>query len=458
MQCASAPVMAPSTATRSGIGRLGFAAIGLVVLSLFATRLHTAGGFWGFCLMAAGIAAAGAWAATTDHGIGERQALWIILGSAVLMRLALLVADPYLSSDLYRYIWDGRVQAHGINPYRYVPAAAELAALRDTAIYPNINRADYAPTIYPPAAQMLFFLTTRISESVLAMKLSMLAFEALGVACLLGILRRLELPAQRIAAAVWHPLALWEIAGNAHVDAAMTGCMLLGVWLFLTRRPIPAALVATVATLIKPIAVLALPVFWKPWNLRMPGAVMAVAALLYLPYLTVGAKVFGFATGYVAEEGYTKGGGFWYPDLVQAVTGPIPWLSGAYLAAAALGLCALMLRIAFRHDRSDQATVEALGLLGTVFLVLLTPHYPWYYLAAVPFLALYPKSLTLWVITVGGLQMHDVIPNDVAPDYGHRQLVFHSTVLLAIVRDLHSRVFYSLTRAPRTGIPGVDMR
>ncbi len=424
--------------------RLGLVAAGLILLSMFATQVHSAAGFWGFCSISVLTAVLAAWASTADHGVDTQRALWIILGSAALMRVPFLFADPYLSSDLYRYIWDGRVQGHGINPFRFVPAASELAALRDATIYPNINRADYAPTIYPPAGQMLFFLTTRVSESVLAMKLSMVAFEALGLACLLDILRRLDLPPQRIAAAAWHPLALWEIAGNAHIDAAMTGCMLLGVWVFVTKRSIPGAVVVAIATLIKPIAIVALPVFWKPWDLRMPAAVLAAGALLYLPYLSVGAKVFGFATGYVAEEGYKAGGGFWYPDLLQAVTGPIPGLGRVYLVAAVLGFGALALRFAFRTDRSDRATIEALALLVTVFLVLLTPHYPWYYLAAVPFLAFYPHSATLWVITVGGLQMHDVIPNDVVPDYGHRQFIFHSTTLFAILWDWHSRAIRSL--------------
>ena len=59
---------------------------------------------------------------------------------------------------MYRYVWDGRVQLAGINPYRYVPAADQLAFLRDAAVYPNINRAEYAHTVYPPVAQAIFAL------------------------------------------------------------------------------------------------------------------------------------------------------------------------------------------------------------------------------------------------------------------------------------------------------------
>src|SRR5256885_2445006 len=46
-----------------------------------------------------------------------RIGLIIVLGIALAMRLLLVGEEPFLSTDLYRYIWDGRVQAAGINPY-----------------------------------------------------------------------------------------------------------------------------------------------------------------------------------------------------------------------------------------------------------------------------------------------------------------------------------------------------
>ena len=77
------------------------------------------------------------------------NAIWIVLAVAVAMRAIALAAPNVLSTDIYRYVWDGRVQLAGINPYRYIPAAPELAFLRDNVVYPYINRADYARTIYP---------------------------------------------------------------------------------------------------------------------------------------------------------------------------------------------------------------------------------------------------------------------------------------------------------------------
>src|SRR5687767_5276317 len=127
-----------------------------------------------------------------------RSLFLIVILFAVLFRLSILFSPPYLSDDIYRYVWDGRVQAAGINPYRYLPSAPELVQLRDDKIYPKINRRDYAPTIYPPLAEGLFFLTTRISESVVWMKLTMLVFEVVAGWAIVQLLISFGLPRQRL--------------------------------------------------------------------------------------------------------------------------------------------------------------------------------------------------------------------------------------------------------------------
>ena len=207
-------------------------------------------------------------------------------------------------TDIYRYIWDGRVQAAGINPYRYVPSAPEVAQLRDAAIYPNINRAGYAVTIYPPTAQAIFLAVTRLAESVLAMKLGLIAFEAAIVAALLATLDRQGISVTRVAAYAWHPLPIWEIAGSGHVDVAMCALLMLGLLLFLQGRTLLAGVAVTLGALVKPTALLALPVFWRPWNWRLPLLVVLTAVVAYLPYLSVGRGVFGYLWGYIDEEGW----------------------------------------------------------------------------------------------------------------------------------------------------------
>jgi hypothetical protein len=126
------------------------------------------------------------------------------------MRIALVPLDPpYLSTDIYRYIWDARVQASGVSPYDYVPADPNLRHLRDADIYQKINRKDYAHTIYPPAAQIAFFAISRFGESVLAMKAGIAVCDLTTIGILL-ILLRLNQPLERVILYAWHPLVVWE--------------------------------------------------------------------------------------------------------------------------------------------------------------------------------------------------------------------------------------------------------
>src|ERR1044071_264245 len=77
--------------------------------------------------------AAGAWCVL---GASSRRAVPLILLGGIAIQLAALSAPPRTSDDLYRYIWDGRVQVQGIDPYRYAPAAPQLAGLRDPFLWP----------------------------------------------------------------------------------------------------------------------------------------------------------------------------------------------------------------------------------------------------------------------------------------------------------------------------------
>ena len=176
----------------------------------------------------AGMLYLGAVAIVLTHSL-PRWTLWIILACAVLMRCVLLATPPSLSTDIYRYVWDGRVQAAGINPYRYVPAAPELASLRDEAIYPHINRATAATTIYPPIAEAVFFLVNLTGAGLAGMKVAMTAFEGLAIAVLIYLLPRAGLPRERVVIYAWNPVAVWEIAGNGHVDAVAIGFMALAL-------------------------------------------------------------------------------------------------------------------------------------------------------------------------------------------------------------------------------------
>jgi alpha-1,6-mannosyltransferase len=244
-------------------------------------------GYAGFCVVRGKFHAAG----------GEASALAAILVVAVLIRAIALFAPQALSTDIYRYVWDGRVQAAHINPYRFIPADPALSALRDESVYPNINRADYAHTIYPPTAQLAFLAIERVSDSVVGMKLGLIAFEALAVACLIALLRRRGLPTTRVLLYAWHPLPIWEFAGTGHVDAIAIAFLSLAFLAASRRAPMWTGVALAAATLVKYYPILAAPALYRRWDWRMPAAFAVTLLLLYAPYLGVGTGVFGFASG-----------------------------------------------------------------------------------------------------------------------------------------------------------------
>jgi len=419
---------APATGLRLAL--LGLALLALVLLG---PTLHRQAGDLAFNALGLLHGALVIWAVHEAARLRDRRALWIILGVGVALRVALLFVHPHLSTDAFRYVWDGRVQGAGINPYRYIPAAPELAFLRDAAIYPFINRADYAVTIYPPAAEILFFLVGRIADGLVALKLAYFAFEAVTVLVLLDLLRRIGQPASRVVAYAWHPLAIWEIAGSAHVDAAMVSLMVLGIWVaVVARRLVLAAGVIAVAAMMKPLAALALPIAWKPWDWRAPAAAVGVAALLYLPYLSVGTGMFAFVGGYVQEESLASGEAFWPVWLITALVGPVPGLRTVYILAAAALVLALAFRLAFAAEEDAESRLRRLSWLVFAGVFALSPGYPWYYLCLVPFLVLF-GSPHLWAATIAVYLLYDEVAGDPQVAFWIRDGAMNLSVLGALL-------------------------
>jgi alpha-1,6-mannosyltransferase len=379
---------------------VGAAIAALVGATPFAQR---AGGDYGFLILAVMTGPLTYAATVLADRTKDRKVLIFILGLAVVLRLYALTFHPFLSTDVYRYVWDGTVQAAGINPYRYVPADPALAQLRTAGIYPDINRADYAVTIYPPVAEFFFFVATRFGANTVVMRFAMLGCEALSVFMMLLMLRRMGKPLTRIVAYAWHPLAIWEIANSGHIDALMVALTLVGIWAAIVERPQSGALAITLASLAKPLVAPALAVIWRPWDWKTPVIVVAVVALCYLPYLSVGWGVLGFLPhGYLNEEGLVSGSGFWLLSLWRLAFGSSRYDVPCYVAFAAALLLYLALRAAFRPTRTAATILADANVLLLVILLLLSPEFPWYYLIMVPFAALLGSAPT-WAASIGAL-------------------------------------------------------
>jgi alpha-1,6-mannosyltransferase len=337
-------------------------------------------------------------AALVLRGGDQRPALVLILGTAVLLRLMALAAPVFLSDDINRYIWDGRVQAAGINPYRYIPTDPELEPLRDPLIFPNINRNNYAPTIYPPVAQMLFLVANRFAETALAVKLLFVTIEAVGIGPLIFILRAAGRPPEHILLYAWHPLPVWEIAGSGHVDAAIVTFATLALAAAVSGRRVWSAVPLAAATLVKFFPLVLAPALWRPANSnfgdwRWPTAFIAVIVAAYLPYIGVGSRALGFLPGYIAEENLSSGAGFWLLGMIRrAIATPL----AAYLGLATSVMAALSIG-ALRRPPEPHSGLNWAMTLGTAALFFASPHYPWYFVWLVALLTAAPWWPAWWL-------------------------------------------------------------
>ncbi len=329
------------------------------------------------------IAAATALHGRVTPGVGR------IVAAALAFRLLFLFLTPSLSDDVWRYLWDGEVARAGINPYAHAPDDAALIPLRDE-VWSRVNHRSI-PTIYPPAAQLLFRAAAQ-AGGLGAWKILVLAFDVTTMLALARGLHAAGRPAAMLAFYAWNPLVLVELTWNAHVDVAATALLVGAVVASLAQRQRAATALASVAAGIKLYPALVLPLFLRRAGLRRTWWIpVAIGAALGAPYLDAGWHALVAALGVYARD--WEFNGFVYEQLRRAAFG-----SGA-ARSLLLGLVIAVASVATARVRS-----VADAVLWIVFaLVALNPTiHPWYVMWLVPLavLASGPPRLTALVLSL----------------------------------------------------------
>jgi alpha-1,6-mannosyltransferase len=317
----------------------------------------------------------------------RRRDVVIVLAVALACRLLVVADMPTLSDDAYRFVWDGRVQASGVNPYAHAPASPSLFDLRDYRIFPEVNR-PHTRTGYPPTNEVALYAVNRVAgEGTTQVKLAFLAVEAAAVALLLMLLARAEMSLGRVALYVWHPLAVFEIAGSGHPEPLLMALTLAALLAWDRRAGVTAGAALGAATLTKFAPVLLAPFMLRRLGARFVAAGVVAAGLLLAPYLGAGTAALGSVGAFQHE---------------RFGAGPHRWLVGAGLAdrpAQALLLAALALGVAYSAARPPPDLVAgcryAALLLAGALLASFSVQ-PWYLLWILPLMCVAPVAGLLW--------------------------------------------------------------
>jgi alpha-1,6-mannosyltransferase len=209
-------------------------------------------GFLALFFAVFGVYAAVAWwilGRGASSGSPPARVVPIIVFFATLFRLTLLPAAPALSDDIYRYLWDGRVVAAGLNPYLDPPAAPDLAALRDD-LHARVAH-QQVRTIYPPVAQALFAMVAASGAGVAGLKTLLILADLIAIALLGGLLTRLRLPPARLALYAWNPLVVIEVAWSGHLEPVGVALTLLAAGAIIQKRDLRSTIALTLAALVK---------------------------------------------------------------------------------------------------------------------------------------------------------------------------------------------------------------
>ena len=304
------------------------------------------------------------------------RGLRLAVGVAVLWRLALVAAFPLLSDDVFRYVWEGRVQIHGGNPYAWGdrPDSPRWEGLRD-GVWRGVTHREYT-AVYPPLWEMAGRLIVGLHDSVAAMKAFVVACELGLMAVLARMLRRRRLPRERLLILAWSPLALVEVAGSGHNDAV--AALLLTASLAALDRGdgLGSAVMAALGAQTKLLPALVAASWFRRYRWWHVVAALDVALLLFIPYAAAGPGLW-MSLG--------KLGRYWlfnetlFDVLARLAGGHEEGvrLAGALLAAVAL----------FLASRKTDPVTSALAVLAAS--ILLAPNVlPWYALWFLPLLVL----------------------------------------------------------------------
>ncbi len=313
----------------------------------------------------------------------------LLFGAAIGFRVLLLGAMPHLSDDYVRFIWDGRLLAHGYNPYLYLPSAligtpVAASAGLTTDLFQALNSPNYF-TVYPPVGQALFAMAAWLSPgnllgNVIGLRVPIVLTEIGTLWLLVKLLRRAGQNPNLALLYGLNPLVILELTGNVHAEAILIFFVLSAVWL-VGRGWFAAsagALALSIGTKLLPLLLLPLVIRHLGWRrgLSYAGLTGGFTALLFLPFMSVELVQNVGASLRLYVQNFEFNASVYY--LVRAAG--YQFLGVNIIAGAGVGLSVVTLAgvvwVARRWGRA--APVHALLLTVTGYFLLATTVHPWY--------------------------------------------------------------------------------
>jgi len=365
----------------------GLGAILLVTLAIASRKFGTDEPSYIIALVVAGIAYLLAIRELSSTPGLPRRVIVGGLALAALWHVLFLRMPPRPDDDVHRYVWDGRVQRLGYDPYTAVPNDPALAGLH-TPETRTLNHPDL-PSPYPPGAQLFFRAITAIHESTFALRVAFVICDLAIVLLLFDLLKRSGQAAHWVLAYAWHPLLATEVAGSGHIDIVGALLLVASVVALARRWRAAAALAFALAVAVKLLPIVLLPFYWRRARLRDGLLAVGALVLVYLPFLSHGKIPIGSLPTYVRS--------FRFNDPVFAA---LERVAAPQLVAGLAVLAGLMTAIWLRR-RSAEGSPDAWTWPMAASLLCAPVIYPWYLLWLLPFArSASTRPVLIWTVSI----------------------------------------------------------
>ncbi len=220
----------------------------------------------------------------------EKNILFLLLFIFFLPKILFVNTEPVGSDDYYRYIWDGKVHANGINPYLYKPDADELKVLQsdllpDKVSYPHIK------TIYFPVSQWIFVMAYWISsENAGGLKIIYLLFELITLIALYFLLKYFNVDLKYLLIYAALPLITFQFFIDAHIDIAGTALMISSMAFYFYNKKLFSYILLGLSLSVKPTGLLLLPFYFQneadiKEKFKSVMTPIVVFVITFIPYL-----------------------------------------------------------------------------------------------------------------------------------------------------------------------------
>ncbi len=305
---------------------------------------------------------------------------------AAAWQVLFLRLPPGADDDIHRYVWDGRVQRLGYNPYIVIPSDPAFSGLH-TPETRTLNHPDL-PSLYPAGAELFFRVVTAIHESTFAMKVAFVLCAWAIVLVLLDVLHRSGDGAHWVLAFAWNPLLAIEVAGSGHIDIVGALLLLMSFAALERRWRAIAALAFGLAISVKFLPIVLLPLYWRRVRVRDAALAALVVGLMYVPFLNHGRMPIGSLGTYVQS--------FRFNDPVFAT------LERVVSPQTSTGIAVLVgLLTAIWTRRRPSASADAFAWPMAASLLCAPVVYPWYLLWMLPFLrSASTLPIIIWTVSI----------------------------------------------------------